>query len=202
MRNLPTLPACGQPATIRIEIYSSGPAGNAYGSLDAVAYGCDVHQRAIVTMLDDAGLTPFRQPYEQLPGEAVAAVCGTLRRFTTPVEPAGDTDHNGDESAVAAYVAAMHVPEPAIVQHPHWCQRTERPGRPHLSRPVHVRPDAEDGPRVALFVQQTRHTDDTAPQLVVQFDDGTLTEYVITLGHGKRVAREIRDLVALAGGGR
>lgn len=51
MRTLPiALPRCGQPATTRIEIYSSG-------SLDASAYTCREHTIAAVDAIETAGLT-------------------------------------------------------------------------------------------------------------------------------------------------
>lgn len=170
MRALPSLPGCAGPSSVRIEVYSPGPSGNAYGSLDAVAYGCDVHQRAIVTMLHDAGLTTYRQPYEQLPGEAVAAVCGTLRRFDAPVAPT-DAD-------VAAYLAAMRLPEPGPVEHPRWCVGTEQ-------QTMHYSTEFPVAGRVALQIHQ----------------DYCAAEPVITLmlGHERRGVSFPLDVAATLG---
>ncbi|MFC6017195.1 hypothetical protein ACFP2T_13385 [Plantactinospora solaniradicis] len=149
MRALPSLPGCGQPATVRIEVYSPG-LGSDRASLDAVAYACDSHTGAVVAMLFDAGLSPQRTPYQPHPEDVVSPVCGTLRRLTGPTEPT-DAD-------VAAYLAAMRLPEPGPVVHPPWCVGTEQ-------QPMHYSAEFPVTGSVALQIQQ----------------DHRVTEPVITL---------------------
>ncbi|MGN9812671.1 hypothetical protein ACTMSW_25385 [Micromonospora sp. BQ11] len=49
MRTLPTLPACGEPATVRIELYTAE-------SLDACAYTCTAHTIRVTAAATRAGL--------------------------------------------------------------------------------------------------------------------------------------------------
>lgn len=49
MSTLPTLPACGEPATVRIELYTPG-------SLDACAYTCTAHTIRATAAIARAGL--------------------------------------------------------------------------------------------------------------------------------------------------
>lgn len=57
---LPTdLPACGMPATTRIEIYSPAN-GYAHGSLDGALYTCAEHTQPAAGALQTAGFTPYR----------------------------------------------------------------------------------------------------------------------------------------------
>ncbi|MFY1688829.1 hypothetical protein [Plantactinospora sp. WMMB782] len=224
MRTLPSLPGCGQPATVRIEIYSPGPTGNAHGSLDGVAYGCGQHAGAIVQMIADAGLTPWHDP---TPLDAAdTSVCGRLRDFGAPVYPAGPADHNGEPAAelastsqlpaeeptdvgklptgdgspasVAAFVARNKVPVPGPVQHPRWCTRGERDGRVHQSNRLATTPDGPDGRRFHVFLQEQYDLD--VPEVVVQVDDPAgLVEYVLVLDVARSLTQGLRIAVSLAG---
>jgi hypothetical protein len=88
MSTLPTgLPGCGQPATIRFEIYSRTPTGGVYGSLDGSLYVCEGHADEALSAIRVAGLTPYTV---NGPGKR----CGDGYDFT------------GDQPG------ALHAPEP------------------------------------------------------------------------------------------
>ncbi|MER7459221.1 hypothetical protein [Micromonospora sp. NPDC126480] len=93
---LPTLPGCGQPATVRIEIFSpaSGPSG---GSLDGSLYACEQHAADMVTALQAAGFNAYR-----VSGGDRVKRCGEGLDFTGPAPQ------------------PLTAPE---VQHPTWCIR-------------------------------------------------------------------------------
>ncbi|RQW83549.1 hypothetical protein [Micromonospora globispora] len=78
MQTLPILPSCGQPASIRIEVYSPDP-GDLYGSLDASAYFCDLHAMSAVSAIWRAQLTPYK--VEMAPD--VQRRCGEVYVFPT-----------------------------------------------------------------------------------------------------------------------
>ena len=60
MSTLPfTLPTCGQPATVRLEVYSPAN-GELPGSLDANVYTCDLHGIEAVTSIWTADLIARR----------------------------------------------------------------------------------------------------------------------------------------------
>ncbi|AVT37411.1 hypothetical protein [Plantactinospora sp. BB1] len=213
MRTLPSLPGCGQPATVRIEIYSPGPTGNAHGSLDGVAYGCGQHAGAIVQMIADAGLTPWHDPKPL--DAADTSVCGRLRDFGDPVYPAGPADHNGEPvkvvesstqpsgdgspASVAAFIARNRVPEPGPVQHPRWCARREATGNPlaeHLSIPFRVNPDAADP--VVVFIVQAYGAE--RPSILLGFTEGREHhEHTIPLDVAAALGQQLRIAVSLAG---
>lgn len=197
MRNLPTLPGCGAPATVRIEVYD----GPGYGSLDATAYSCSTHAGAIEQMIRDAGLTPFRTSGAGLVDNP--AVCGYLVRYNAPVEPAGPADHNGgtDSASVAAYAARLKVPVPAAGEHPRWCRRGERLGTTHLSPPLQVNPTGPE-PRWRIFVEEQHGTGEPV-WLVLQVDfSGRLTDYTLPLDVARSLARQIRTGLGMAETGR
>ncbi|MFG1844928.1 hypothetical protein [Micromonospora carbonacea] len=60
MSTLPfTLPECGQPATVRIEVYSPTDV-NLHGSLDASVYACEQHAMETVVAVWSVNLTAHR----------------------------------------------------------------------------------------------------------------------------------------------
>jgi hypothetical protein len=59
MDNLPILPACDQPATVRFEVYSP-ERGYLHGSLDGATYACEQHALAHTAAIDLAGLIAYR----------------------------------------------------------------------------------------------------------------------------------------------
>ncbi|MEU7801683.1 hypothetical protein AB0B10_20695 [Micromonospora arborensis] len=72
MRTLPTLPACGEPATVRIELCTAG-------SLDACAYACATHAHHVIAGVAKVGLSAH-------PGGMAADVerpCGYVHVFLT-----------------------------------------------------------------------------------------------------------------------
>ncbi|WP_157562875.1 hypothetical protein [Micromonospora chokoriensis] len=72
MRTLPSLPVCGEPATVRIELCTSG-------SLDACAYACATHAPDVTAEVLTAGLSAN-------PGGMAAGVerpCGYVHVFPT-----------------------------------------------------------------------------------------------------------------------
>ncbi|MEV4212903.1 hypothetical protein [Micromonospora sp. NPDC049662] len=80
MSNLPfTVPACDQPATGRIEIYSPDPAGDAFGSLDASVYACGSHAGGVIEAASTVDLTAY--PIEIAPG--VERTCGEFYVYRT-----------------------------------------------------------------------------------------------------------------------
>ncbi|MCM0676459.1 hypothetical protein NCC78_17455 [Micromonospora phytophila] len=72
MRTLPTLPACGEPATVRIELYTAD-------SLDACAYTCTAHTIRATAVIARAGLGAH--PVGMTP--EVDRPCGYLHVFPT-----------------------------------------------------------------------------------------------------------------------
>ncbi|MFI5490003.1 hypothetical protein [Micromonospora echinaurantiaca] len=72
MRTLPTLPACEEPATVRIELYSAD-------SLDACAYTCIAHAVHATAAIARVGLEAH--PVGMAPD--VARPCGHLHVYPT-----------------------------------------------------------------------------------------------------------------------
>ncbi|TYB97123.1 hypothetical protein FXF53_20480 [Micromonospora sp. WP24] len=85
MHNLPfTLPACDQPATARIEVYSTTPTGE---SLDAAVYACtNQHVADAMAAIRLAGFTAHRTPLDV----DVQRRCGAVHVF-----PTGRLAHTG-----------------------------------------------------------------------------------------------------------
>ncbi|PTA42518.1 hypothetical protein [Micromonospora sp. RP3T] len=79
MSNLPTLPECGAPATLRIELYTTD-------SLDACAYTCAAHTPHAVGALGRAGLDAY--PIGLGPG--VSRPCGHVFVYPTGALAAPD----------------------------------------------------------------------------------------------------------------
>jgi len=79
MSTLPfTLPTCGQPATVRLEVYS--PANGVLpGSLDANVYACDRHGIEAVTSIWTADLIARRVPL----APDITRTCGTVYVYPT-----------------------------------------------------------------------------------------------------------------------
>ncbi|GIJ25496.1 hypothetical protein Vqi01_06580 [Micromonospora qiuiae] len=74
-----TLPACEQPATIRIEAYSTAP-GEPTGSLDASIYACGPHVDDILATIRAADMNPYRV---LLAPDSAPRVCGYVHVFAT-----------------------------------------------------------------------------------------------------------------------
>ncbi len=72
MRSLPTPPACEEPATVRIELYSAD-------SLDACAYTCPAHTIHVTAVVTKAGMTAH--PVGMAPD--IARPCGYVHVFPT-----------------------------------------------------------------------------------------------------------------------
>ncbi|MFY1656920.1 hypothetical protein [Micromonospora sp. WMMD1274] len=72
---------CGQPAAIRIEVYSAAN-GLMHGSLDASVYCCTRHEPGATAAIHAAGLTPYRAgaPLH------LARTCGFIHRYPTARE--------------------------------------------------------------------------------------------------------------------
>ncbi|MFC5926091.1 hypothetical protein [Micromonospora vulcania] len=102
MRTLPTPPACGEHATIRIELYTSQ-------SLDACAYTCATHAAQLTAEIVEAGLSaePFGMTVD------VDRPCGYLHVFPTGnlADPTRPT-HAG-ATAPTASAGANTAPRPA-----------------------------------------------------------------------------------------
>ncbi|SCG73593.1 hypothetical protein [Micromonospora humi] len=81
MSTLPTLPTCGAPATVRIELYT-------VDSLDACAYTCTAHTPQATAAIGGAGLAAYPSGLE--PG--VSRPCGHVHVFPTGAL-AADPDH-------------------------------------------------------------------------------------------------------------
>ena len=79
MSNLPTLPGCGQPATVRIEVYGPDAAGDPFGSLDASVYVCEEHGIDTASAVWGAGMTAHK--VEMAPD--VTRACGEVYIFPT-----------------------------------------------------------------------------------------------------------------------
>ncbi|MGW1062065.1 hypothetical protein [Micromonospora rubida] len=81
MRVLPPLPGCGEPATVRIEVYGGD-------SLDAAAYACAEHVTAFVATIGAAGWSAH--PVPRVP--ELGRSCGYLYRYPTGglADPPGD----------------------------------------------------------------------------------------------------------------
>ncbi|MER7890607.1 hypothetical protein ABTX15_12355 [Micromonospora sp. NPDC094482] len=83
MRTLPTLPTCGESATVRIELYTAD-------SLDAAAYTCAAHAIRATAAIDRAGMTSH--PVGMAPD--VDRPCGYLHVFPTgALADPGDQGH-------------------------------------------------------------------------------------------------------------
>ncbi|MCP2327611.1 hypothetical protein HDA40_006118 [Hamadaea flava] len=81
MSTLPTLPTCGQPATVRIEAYSPRD-GLAHGTLDVSVNVCDAHVEPVSATLRQAGFTAHRD------GQAQSGKrCGDGYDYTQPGLP-------------------------------------------------------------------------------------------------------------------
>ncbi|MEU7946198.1 hypothetical protein AB0C50_16090 [Micromonospora taraxaci] len=72
MRTLPTPPACGEPATVRIELYTAD-------SLDACAYTCPAHTIHVTAVATEAGMNAH--PVGMAPD--VERPCGYVHVFPT-----------------------------------------------------------------------------------------------------------------------
>ncbi|MFC6017571.1 hypothetical protein ACFP2T_15315 [Plantactinospora solaniradicis] len=203
MRNLPTLPGCGQPSTTRIEIYTP-TATAAHGSFDGAAYGCDRHAMEIVSALQVAGFTPHRDPS---PVDVSTWPCGRVFTFSAPVEPAGVVSPIGDttttgvtpvvaasgavtapsDADVAAFIAANKVPLPS--GHPRWCHRNDT-DRTHRSTLFRVTD------RIALQIEQPHVGGEPAITLL----DGIAPRSVrYPLDVAQSLSRQLRVAVSLAG---
>ncbi|NBE83106.1 hypothetical protein [Micromonospora rubida] len=81
MRVLPPLPGCGEPATVRIEVYGGD-------SLDAAAYACAEHVIAFVATIEAAGWSAH--PVARVP--ELGRPCGHVYRYPTGglADPPGD----------------------------------------------------------------------------------------------------------------
>ncbi|MEH0983226.1 hypothetical protein [Micromonospora sp. CPCC 205556] len=115
MSTLPTLPSCGEPATVRIELYTAD-------SLDACAYTCTAHLTHATAVSVRAGLDT--QPIGMAPG--TNRPCGYLHVFSTgtladrlgPDHPRWcdrhDCQHRGQHRSRSRHVDTDR-PEPFIV---------------------------------------------------------------------------------------
>ncbi|WFE31911.1 hypothetical protein [Micromonospora sp. WMMD975] len=81
MSTLPTLPDCGEPATVRIELYTTD-------SLDGCVYTCEAHAAPAVAAFGGAGLAAYPTCLE--PG--VSRPCGHVYVYPTGTL-ADDPDH-------------------------------------------------------------------------------------------------------------
>ncbi|MHA4950589.1 hypothetical protein ACX27O_25000 [Micromonospora sp. SD19] len=82
MRTLPTPPACGEPATVRIELYTAD-------SLDACAYTCPAHTIHVTAVVAKAGMNAH--PVGMAPD--VDRPCGYVHVF--PTGTLADPDDQG-----------------------------------------------------------------------------------------------------------
>ncbi|MDG4788076.1 hypothetical protein O7626_19380 [Micromonospora sp. WMMD1102] len=168
-RSLPSLPGCGRAASARIEVYSPGPTGTAYGSLDAIAYACGSHQGAVLAMLADAGLTGHVDP-DPNAARDMGRPCGHLFRLDALVEPAGPDDHNGTTVAPAVRhrvtrTAAEIVAGPPLPHQP-WCAPDGHPTTPtyHVSQPTQI--EQSTGETTTVCLEQSAYA--PAPHLLIQ----------------------------------
>lgn len=81
MRTLPTPPACGEPATVRIELYTAD-------SLDACAYTCPAHTIYVTALVTGAEMNAH--PVGMAPD--VERPCGYVHVFPTGTLATGSAD--------------------------------------------------------------------------------------------------------------
>ena len=84
----PTTPACGQPATTRIEAYSPAE-GRAHGTLDLAVYVCARHTDPFTVDVRTAGMTAHRQPLAD-PRKVGRPRCGDGFNYLTRVPINGE----------------------------------------------------------------------------------------------------------------
>ncbi|WFE52183.1 hypothetical protein [Micromonospora sp. WMMD1155] len=117
MRTLPTPPVCGEPATVRIELYTAD-------SLDACAYTCPAHTIHVTAVATKAGMNA--QPVGMAPD--VERPCGYVHVFPTgtlatePADPShprwcdrGGCDHRGRHRS-PNLILDTNRPESSIVE--------------------------------------------------------------------------------------
>jgi hypothetical protein len=148
MSTLPTgLPGCGQPATIRFEMYSLTPEAGTHGKLDASVYVCDEHAEQARSAIEAAGLTAFRM---QGPGKR----CGDGYDFA------------GDEPG------PLHAPEPAGTagpEHPAWCDGQTHDDNPELNMHGAELGEVVIEPEISVFVALIQKPDGV-PMITIMND--------------------------------
>lgn len=196
MGNLPTLPGCGRPATVRIEIYSARN-GMLHGSLDGAAYGCDEHLAEVVDAIRAAGFTPFTVPGAV---RAPGARCGSGVDYTDPTgmrtiaapEPAATVRQT--ETVVSA-TETTHVPS--------WCTQGTLCTQEavHASKPLlaNLHRGAEFA-AVRLWLEQIRGESATPVIVMEVAEDGEVVDYHLPLHQGQLLAHHLITLIGTAGG--
>lgn len=112
MAILPPLPACGRPASVRIEVYTPVNGRN-YGSLDAAYCVCVDHLDAAASALRAAGLVPWEtEPRGQLCGQGFDYVARQALTIDEPTDrpcPAWCTvDHTAPDVAEVETNPVIH----------------------------------------------------------------------------------------------
>ena len=178
MAIMPELPGCGQPATIRIEIYRPAN-GTLYGSLEAVVYMCEQHGIEAVSAVQVAGLTAHR-------GGAPMPLdrpCGYVYAFPTAAAERADDE-----------------------QHPSWCDRKGCPERAeHRSVAMGVKPSPHDLTAVTVQLVQLTAAPATPVLLALTFhgeDPADTVEQLVTLDQAVALTYRIRGLADRAKGRR
>ncbi|HEY9415210.1 MAG TPA: hypothetical protein VIQ30_10655 [Pseudonocardia sp.] len=178
MSTLPSMPGCGQPATIRIEIYRPGN-GSLYGSLEAVVYMCERHGIEAVSAAQAAGLTGHR-------GNAPMPLdrpCGHVYAF-----PTAAAERSDDE------------------QHPSWCDRKGCADRgEHRSVAMGVKPSPDDLTAVTVHLVQLTAAPATPVLVALTFvaeDPADTAEQLVTLDRAVALTYRIRGLADRAKGRR
>lgn len=92
-------PQCTQPATWRVEGYSTDKYGHAHGNLDVAVYACERHHQDARTQLVSDGWTIFSAP-RPVPTPDDKPLCGTGFDYTTHQTLFGDHPRPAPEPAV------------------------------------------------------------------------------------------------------
>lgn len=193
MVSIASLPACGQPATTRFEVWTPLN-GHPHGSLDGVVYTCQQHAPEVVQSVHAAGLTPLRVADPR----HVARPCGHLVDFGAPLPEL--THQTLPTIPPTTAPLELHEP-PAEPKHPRWCVRGElcRAERRHVSDPHHANPSGSYL-EIWAWLEQSWAPAGAPVQMVLETGDGGKpAEYRMELRQPRALLHVLRTLLRGAG---